>query len=171
MNKMQKAAKAASESGLYTVEDAKKPLKFFIEKEIENAIPRDGCECQVAKAIQDALPFLDAVEVGGSITKVIYGGRVIRYATSQTLRNALRSFDEGKGWNLPAGMYRLLPPKGYRALSKNYDRNTAKKKTTAWKNWRKKKNTSGTGMSVFKSRALPTRRISLTRPPKVENVN
>lgn len=139
-------------NGKRIVSDAKKPLSINIGPEdAKGAVCKDGRNCVVAKAFNSRLgEFLEGVEVGISITKVFTTDhRVIRYATPNKLRPAIREFDKTGKWNLEAGEYTFNPPSATAKLGGRPSR------------WHKHKHiVSRGGQDMFRARAVPTRRIS-----------
>jgi hypothetical protein len=79
------------------------------KKDIEVAKRCDGRHCVIACGLSRSFGplFIDA-EVGIRVTKVYQRDTVIRFSTPLNLRRALKSFDEGDGWNLPPANYTLL---------------------------------------------------------------
>lgn len=132
------------------VDDAKKPHSFTIRtKHIEKAQCGDPAQCVIAQALNDSMgAFFDGVEVGATITKVFYPGRIVRFATPAKLRKALITFDKTGAWNLPEGTYTLLPPSPTARLGGRPSR---------WAKEHEKK--TSPGRDVFGGKALPTRRV------------
>jgi hypothetical protein len=134
-----------------TTKDATKPLIFIISKDnIEAGECKNPNECVIAKAIQKTLgDFCDQIEVGCSITKLITGNTVVRYATPNNLRKAVKSFDLTGEWSLPPGEFKLLPPSKTAKLGARPSR---------WHRVHVKKTQAG--RDAFQGRALPTRKVS-----------
>ncbi len=130
--------------------DATKSLTFKITSaHCEIAKCGDPNQCVVAQAMLDAFgDMLEGVEVGTTITKIYFPGQEIRYSTSSKLRRAIPIFDKTGQWMLPEGEYTLLPPSKSNKLGARPSR---------WKRVSKKK--SKPGRDMFKSRAIPTRRV------------
>lgn len=157
-------------TGLVTVEDAVKPLRFYINKErhAESATCSDPEKCVIALALSEAVPDLQAVEVSSGITKVVTSSKCIRYRTPPRLRKALKHFDLTGMWGLPDGVYSIELPRGKQQLVKNMsekDKKRIKTQAAKYKDRKKRgeklKEYSDNG--VFKCRPLPTRRISVTK--------
>jgi hypothetical protein len=131
--------------------DSTKPLTFKITKAfMALAKCKDPSNCVVALAVMALLgDFFDGIEVGTNITKIYTPGKETRYSTPSSLRNAIRVFDRTGSWNLPEGEYTLLPVPPSDRLGARPNR------------WDR---VSGTingrqGRTMFKARALPTRRV------------
>lgn len=137
--------------------DAKTPFEFKIKPmDIFLAECGDPEKCVIAQALTRAFSdFFEGFQVGSTVTKIITSDKVIRYRTSDQLKSALRNFDKTGKWNLPVGQY-VLP-----ILSPAHRQGSQATKKR-WENWRNgqkvKKKIKGT-LTVFKARALPTRRV------------
>ena len=131
--------------------DATKPLTFRITKAfIAMAKCKDPAKCVIALAVMALLGDLfDGIEVGTNITKLYTPGKEIRYSTPSSLRNAIRVFDTTGMWNLPEGEYTFLPVPPSDRLGARPNRFNNKSETSNGR----------TGRTMFKARALPTRRV------------
>jgi hypothetical protein len=131
--------------------DATRPLTFKITKAfIALAKCKDPSQCVVAQAVMALLgDFFDGIEVGTNITKLYTPSKETRYSTPSSLRNAIRVWDKTGKWNLPEGEYTLLPVPPSDRLGARPNRFNRESVTS---NGRK-------GRSMFKARALPTRRV------------
>lgn len=137
------------------VADATRSHTFTISKEhIKKAKCKDPSQCVIAQALNDSMgAFFDGVEVGSTITKVYYPGRILRFATPVLLRKALKGFDETGIWDLPEGKYELTPPKGTLRLGSRPNR------------WARVSQTkTEPGRDTFSARAMPTRKVSRVAP-------
>lgn len=92
--------------------EPRKRLMFEItQAHCEIAVQNDPCNCVIAQAFHDKFgDGLAAINVLPTRTKLIFSdGRIHRYCTPSVLRDALSEFDRTKHWNLPEGVYYLLP--------------------------------------------------------------
>ncbi len=127
--------------------NASRPLTLIITLlHVQRAECGNPAECVIAQALSDHYgEFLASFQVGSHCTKIMAGGKIIRYATPTRLSKSLRLFDKTGKWELPPGQYTLLPYTGgkYR-----------------WDKKKKKKDAIGGKQDVFRGHpAVPTRRV------------
>jgi hypothetical protein len=157
------------------VRDAKKRLKFVVtEAHVRIAKGDEESECVVAQALSEALPDEVINSIGECVSKVLHieSGWLDRYMTPANLRAAIRHFDKtfretGRGvWNLPPGVYYLLPPTGNTRLVENQGEEGRDRLKKRWQNWEQKfeaNGSSGTGKNGHRSRPIPPRQITIIR--------
>jgi len=125
-----------------TIKNATKPMTITIDRlHIKKAKCGDPAACVVAQALTDRFGDLfTGCEVGSNVTKIVTETQVIRYSTPNALRRAIPIFDKTGQWELPPGDYTLMP---YKPRPRR---------------WEKAKRNGGK-QSVFKGRAVPSRRV------------
>ena len=95
----------------WSLRDANRRLMFEItQDDCDTACRLNKNDCVIAKALQAVVPGLERVEVGATITLIFSNNAAWRYVTPTKLRDGLVAFDSTGVWNLPLGVYALLPP-------------------------------------------------------------
>lgn len=127
---------------LKPVIDATEPVTISVTvKDIDTAICGDPSKCVIAAGLTRKFgkDFVGA-EVGRTCTKVILTDKILRFSTPGKIRKQLPVFDETGMWDLGAGKYTLDL---FIKAPNRFD----------------KKRYSGGVKSIFKARALPSRRV------------
>ena len=94
------------------VSEPRKPLRFEITPKHCDGAKRVGpCNCVIAQALMNKFGArLLEVQVLPTITCLMWSGGVThRYQTPRILRTALENWDKTGQWDLPPGVYELLP--------------------------------------------------------------
>lgn len=103
----------AKRFGNRPVVDAKKRIYFeILRKHVVNAVRYDKKKCAIAGGCKDGFSDygLVEVEIGANKSFFVFENKVVRYTTPRKLRDGLTNWDKTGDWDLPEGVYYLLPP-------------------------------------------------------------
>jgi hypothetical protein len=128
----------------HKLKDAKKPLRFkVVQKNIDEAIPRDRQHCVLANAICD-LPFVRYADIGRTTAIVVWkDGEQLRYILPQRYLMGTDAFDKIETWELlPLNEWiELLPPSSKKTLLAERKRGKVRRTTgdRSKRDWHKDK--------------------------------
>lgn len=134
--------KVSKTSNELKVVDATEPCPISITvKDIDTAVCGDPSKCVISAGLTRKFgkDFV-AAEVGRTCTKVILTDKILRFSTPAKIRRQLPVFDETGMWDLGPGKYTLDL---FVKAPNRFD----------------KKRYSGGVKSMFKARAIPSRRV------------